>query len=97
MIYQNKKELAKALDEVINKFISLNISITDTKNEHHLMVFMLERKGYKLRAVSPTRKVKSVSIDIDDIFGIDEHLQDLHTYASDSINQSKRYNIDYGV
>jgi hypothetical protein len=93
MIYQNKRELAVAMDDVISKFMSLNLDITDTENEHSLFVFTLERKGYQLRALSPTRLVKNASIPMEDCFSIDEHLQDLHEYCCLRINKSKRYKV----
>jgi hypothetical protein len=91
MIYPNRKELAEEMDNVINKFMSLNIPIDDTKEEHSIMVFMLVRKGYTLHAKSPTRLIKGVSVPIDDVFCVDEHLQDLHTLAMQSIENSLRY------
>jgi len=93
MICQNMKELCEVCDKVISKFMSLNIPIEDTENEHSLMVFILERKGYKLKAYSSTRKIKSCIIDLDDCFSIDEILQDLHTMCEESIDQSKRYSV----
>ena len=94
-ICQNKKELAEVCDEVIAKFISLNIKITDSKKEHTLMVFMFKRIGYKLHAKSCTRSVKSCVIDLDDTFTIDEHLQDLHSDCELAIMGSKRYIVAY--
>jgi len=93
MIHQTVKELAHECDGVINKFISFNIPITDTENEHSLMVFMLERKGYKLFAKSCTRAIKNCQIHLDDAFDIDELLQELHTLCQESIMNSKRYGI----
>ena len=93
MICQDIKELCGVCDKVILKFISFNIPIEDTENEHCLMIFMLERKGYKLKANSCTRKIKSCIIDLDDCFSIDEILQDLHTKCEESIEQSKRYSV----
>ena len=94
-ICQNQKELAEVCDQVIAKFISLNIQITDTKKEHSLMVFMLERRGYTLHAKSCTRSIKSCQIDLDDVFTIDEHLQDLATDCDLAIMNSKRYCVAY--
>ena len=93
MLYQNRKELAEELDNVIAEFMSLTMDIEDTEEEHDTAFFLLVRKGYTLHAQSPTRTIKSVSIPIDDTFCVDEHLQDIHTLAQDSIRDSKRYTL----
>jgi len=95
MIHQTVKELAQECDEAIAKFKSFNIDITDTENEHSLMVFLLVRHGYTLRAVSSGRAIKSCTIKLDDCFHLDELLQDLHTLCENSINNSKRYTVAY--
>lgn len=91
MIHQDIKGLVKECDEVIAKFISINIPITDTQGEHSLAVFLLVRKGYVLTAQSSTSAIKSSSIQLDDAFHIDELLQDLYTECEESIGESKRY------
>jgi len=93
MICQNIKELAQQTDECIQKFISLNIPITDTEGQHSLMVFMLERVGYKLYAKSCTTLIKNCFVHLDDAFSLDEHLQDLHSLCCESIMNSKRYGV----
>ena len=94
MIHQDIKGLTQECDEVISKFMSLNIPITDTKGEHSLMVFILVRKGYTLEAQSPARSIKSCSIRLDDAFHMDELLQDLNTKCEDAIRSTPRYEVD---
>jgi len=94
-ICQNVKELAEVCDEVIAKFISLNIQINDTEKKHSLMVFMLDRRGYKLLAKSCTSDIKHCEVDIDDAFTVDELLQELHTLCQQNIDNSKRYSVAY--
>jgi len=94
VICQSRKELAGVCDDVINKFISFNIPITDTKGEHSLMVFMLERRGYTLWAKSCTRAIRHCSWKLDDAFDIDEILQELHTKCMEAIEASDRYSTD---
>ena len=94
MIYQNKRELAVAIDEVINKFKSIDFDITDIEGEYRKFIFILIRKGYKLIAYSPTGLVKSVYVPIDDCFCVDEHLQDLHGKCMESIYNSRRFDIE---
>jgi hypothetical protein len=91
MIYENIRELSKAIDDVIANYLSINYPITDTENQHSLMVFMLVRKGYTLKAVSPTKLIKSTQISVDDIFCVDEHLQQLDELCRNSIRNSQRY------
>jgi hypothetical protein len=93
MIHPDMKSLKTEIDKVIAKFISLNINIADTKNEHKLMVFMLEREGNKFFAKSCTRAIRHCKVDIDDTFSVDELLQELHTKCQESINNSKRYTV----
>lgn len=93
MIHQNIKDLAEETDAVVNKFVSLNYKILDTEGAHTLMVFMLARKGYTLHAVSPTRSIASAQVALDDVFSLDEHLQDLSTLCEASINKSRRYAV----
>lgn len=95
MIHQTVKELAQECDEVIRRFISLNIPITDTENEHNLMVFLLIRKGYKLYAQSSTKMIRCCEIELDDCFHMDEILQELHTKCCEAINNSKRYEVTH--
>jgi hypothetical protein len=94
-ICQNVKELSEVCDQVINKFISMNIRINDTEGKHSLMVFILERHGYKLKAKSCTKDIKSCDIQLDDAFTIDELLQELHTECVQNIENSERYSVAY--
>lgn len=91
MIHQDIKGLVIECDAVISKFKSLNIPITDTQNEHTLMVFILRRKGNTLEAYSPTKAVRSCDIQLDDVFHMDELLQELHSSCLNSIRESERY------
>jgi hypothetical protein len=91
MVHQNIRDLAQEIDDVIAKYLSINYPITDTENQHSLMVFMLVRKGYTLRAMSPTRLIKSTQISIDDVYCVDEHLQQLDELCRNSISNSQRY------
>ena len=91
MTYSNRKELAEEMDNVIARFMAFTVDINDTKKEHSSAFFHLVREGYKLCAKSPTRLIKSVSVPIDDVFSTDEHLQELHELAINSINNSTRY------
>lgn len=91
MIHQDIKGLAKECDEVIAKFISFNIPISDTQDEHSLAVFMLVRKGYTLMAQTCTKAFKGATIRLDDAFHMDELLQDLHSECLNEIMKSERY------
>ena len=93
MIHATLKDLAEECDEAIQKFISLNIPITDTEHKHTLMVFPLIRKGYKLYAQSGTRMIRCCEVVLDDCFHLDEILQELHTKCCEAINKTKRYEV----
>jgi hypothetical protein len=93
MIHQNIKGLQEECDRYIDRAISLNIPITDTKNEHSLMVFILQREGRKFEAYSPSREIKSAKVTLDDCYHLDELLQDLYSKCLDNINNSKRYKV----
>jgi hypothetical protein len=94
-VCQNQKELAGVCDQVIAKFTSLNFEITDSKKEHSLMLFMLVRIGYTLHAKSCTREIKNCKVLLDDVFTIDEILQDLHISCELEIMKSGRYIVAY--
>jgi len=95
MVYKNLRDLAAALDVVVGRYMLLNYRITDTENQHTLMVFRLVREGYKLHGKSSGGGIKSVNIKLDDIFGVDEHLQELDELCRNSIDNSKRYMVHY--
>jgi hypothetical protein len=86
-----QKELAQNIDEIINKHISMNVMLKDPKNEHKMAIFMMVREGYKLIGRTCTKDFKTVQVDIDDAFCVDEILQELHTECQNSINNSERY------
>lgn len=95
MIHQDIRGLIEECDEVIAKSMSLNVPITDTENEHSLMVFILHRNGRRLCARSATRAIRCCAVELDAAFHMDELLQDLHTDCEQAINNSKRYEVYY--
>lgn len=90
-MYQDLKEMSVHCDEIIAEFISLNVELASNVHGHTQALFMLQRHGYTLKAITCTKAFKGSSIRLDDCFSMDEILQDLHSELVNNVNDSKEY------